>query len=261
MARPLALVTGASAGIGRALALRLAETGHDLALVARDMARLADVAKEAKAFGAEAILIDEDLSRSSAARAVWARLRDRPVDVLVNNAGFGLRGDFAGTDAAAESAMVRVHVDAVLELTKLALPGMLARKRGRVVTIGSLYSYAYAPRQAVYGATKAFALSFSQALSSELEGTGVTATAVLPGVTATEFHERAGIAAKRGVGAMSAEELAAAAYDGMERGARVVVPGLKNKLFVLAVRILPTAAVAALMRALNGWRFNATLPK
>jgi len=248
--RPLALVTGASSGIGRALALRLARAGHDLVLVSRDEARLRDVAA---ASGVPCRLIAQDLAAPDAARRIVERLDGAAVDVLVNNAGFGLHGDFAGTDLAAERAMIQTQAVAPMELTKMLLPGMIARRRGRILNVGSVYSYGPAPHQAIYGATKAFLLSFSAALRGELEGSGVTVTALLPGLTQTEFHQRAGIAAKR-MKAMSSEDVADAAYRGLEAGRAVVITGATGRIFVLLYRLLPMAAYLRLMAGINRLR-------
>ncbi len=243
--RPVALVTGASSGIGRALALRLARGGYDLVLVSRDEKRLKEVAAEA---GVSCRIVTEDLSKPGAAQRIAA-----PVDVLVNNAGFGLHGDFSQTDLAQEQAMIQTHVVALVELTKLVLPGMLERGKGRILNVGSVYSYGPAPHQAIYGATKAFLLSFSNALYGELAGTGVTVTALLPGLTRTEFHERAGIGAKRLKG-MSAEDVAEAGVAAMLAGKPVVITGFPNKVYVLLYRLLPAAAFSRLMRLINRLR-------
>ena len=205
-ARPLAVVTGASSGIGRALALRLACGGHDLALVARDHSRLGEVAKQAEALGARAQTIIEDLSKPGAAQRVAARV-EGPVELLVNNAGFGMHGEFWRTVLSQEQAMLQIHVGALLELTRALLPGMVSRGRGRVANIGSVYSYAPMPYQAVYGATKAFLLSFSEALNGELSGTGVTVTAVPPGLTRTESQPRRHRGQGRGMSSAEVEGL------------------------------------------------------
>lgn len=248
--RPLALVTGASSGIGRALALRLARAGYDLVLVSRDEARLREVAAQA---GVPCRLIAQDLAAPDAAARVVERLEGAEVDVLVNNAGFGLHGDFADTELAAEKAMIETQVVAPVALTKLLLPGMKARGRGRILNVGSVYSYGPAPHQAIYGATKAFLLSFSAALRGELVGTGVTVTALLPGLTRTEFHSRAGIGAK-GLKGMPADEVAEAGYRAMEAGKAVVITGGLNKVFVLLYRALPLSAYLRLMAVINRLR-------
>ena len=247
-ARPLALVTGASSGIGRELARLVARDDYDLALVSRDETKLRETASACSAFGADCMIVAEDLSASGAAARVLKRIGGRPVDVLINNAGFGLHGDFWKTDAAAETAMVQTHVVAALELSRAVLPGMVERGRGRIVNVSSLYAFVPGPRQAVYAATKAFLFSLSLSLQAELEGTGVTVTAVLPGPTQSEFHARAGLGKKRGA---SAASVARAAWDAAKLGRAAVVPGAGNRAFVALSRLLPSAALGPLMKTIN----------
>lgn len=240
--RPLALVTGASAGLGREFARLVASDGYDVALVARDEIRLREAARP------QDIVIVEDLSLPGAAARVMAKLNGRPVDVLLNNAGFGLHGRLWETDAAAETAMVQTHVVAALELSRAVLPGMVERGRGRVLNVSSLYAYVPGPRQAVYAATKAFLFSLSLSLQAELEGTGVTCTAVLPGPTRTEFHARAGLGDRAGA---SARSVAERAWKAAQAGKAVVVPGAGNKAFVGLAKLLPSAALGPMMTRLN----------
>lgn len=251
--RPLALVTGASVGIGRAIALRLARAGYDLALLGRDIDRLSETQRACRALGAETQLIVADLALPRAARRAYDALDRYPVDVLVNNAGYTVHGEFLDTELEAEQAMVAVHIGATLELTKLVLPQMIARGQGRILNVGSVYSFAAIPHQAVYGATKSFLLSFSDSLGYELKGSGVTVTALCPGITRTEFRARAGVTTKR-LSGMSAEAVAEAAYRGMEAGSRLVVPGVLNKLFVFCARRLPSGVIPALMGLISRFR-------
>jgi short-subunit dehydrogenase len=244
--RPLALITGASAGIGKELARLAALDGFDVALVGRNEKELGAVARECAARGADSVSIAEDLSKPGAAARVLRRLNGREVEALVNNAGFGLHGRLWETDAAAESAMVQVHCVAALELARGVLPGMVARGRGRVLNISSLYAHVPGPRQAVYAATKAFLYSLSLSLQAELAGTGVTCTAVLPGPTRSEFHARAGLGARaRGA---TAESVARAAWRAAKAGRAAVVPGAGNKAFVALAKLLPASALGPLMR-------------
>lgn len=252
-ARPLALVTGASSGIGRALALRLAKGGYDLILSGRDAAQLRVVQRAAKDLGAASDIVLADLSLPGAVGRVYEALDRRPLEVLVNNAGFTVHGDFSETDLKDEMSMIAVHVGAVLELTKLVLPGMLARKKGRILNVGSVYSFAPVPHQAVYGATKAFLLSFSDSLWAELRGSGVSVTSLCPGITRTEFRSRAGVSTKRMSG-MSAEAVAECGYRGMMAGRRLVVPGLLNKLFVFVARRIPSGAIPVLTGIISRFR-------
>jgi short-subunit dehydrogenase len=192
-----AIVTGASSGIGRALALEFAGGGFNLFLTGRNEKALAEVAAEcSRKFHVETKVFTADLSRIEGIDSVVAALRANPnrYEVLVNNAGFGIHGDFASTDIDQELQLVQVQIAASLKLTKAVLPSMIARRSGKVLSVASVYSFAPVPFQSVYSASKAFLLSFSSSLRNELEGTGVTVTVFCPGITQTEFRSRAGIA-------------------------------------------------------------------
>lgn len=253
MSKPLAVVTGASSGIGAALAERFAEAGMDVALVARDEARLEDVAERCRVrFGVAASVFPCDLSDAEATACLARTLRDLPVTVLANNAGFGVHGDYVETPAAEESKLVRLQVGATLELTKALLPGMIERRRGHVVNVGSVYSFAPVPGQAVYAAAKAFLRSFTESLAAELKGTGVTVTGVYPGVTQSEFRLRAGIASKRPNAGATSDAVAQAAVRATLAGRLECVPGgLENWLFVQVMRRLPGTLAARLMARIN----------
>lgn len=254
MGRPLALITGASSGIGRALALRFARGGFDLALSGRDGAALDSAAAECAALGAAASTHVADLSRPGAA-AELARALGRVPDVLVNNAGFTVHGAFAGTDIRRERDMLEVHLGAALELIKAVLPGMLRRGSGRVLNVGSVYSYIPVPEQAVYGASKAFLGYLSHALRGELEGTGVTVSLICPGITESSLRERAGVKSKGIPGTqMRAEAVADAAYEGTLRGDALIVPGWGNKLMLLGARLLGSHRLPGIVRAVNRLR-------
>lgn len=248
-----ALITGASSGIGRELAGLLARDGHDVVLVARSELRLQALAEELRAaHGVQATVLPADLAAPSAADEIAAELERRglEIEVLVNCAGFNVYGAFATTDAERELQMLQVNVVSLTRLTKLLLPAMLRRGSGRILNIGSTGSFAPGPFDAVYCASKAFVLSFTEALAEELEGTGVTATALCPGPTATEFAERAGMTGTplfRGRVARAAE-VAAIGYRAMMRGRRVVVPGLGNMLLTFSVRLSPRTMVASIGR-------------
>lgn len=251
--RPLAVVTGASSGIGAALAERFAERGMDVALVARDAVRLEDVAERCRVrFGVAASVFPCDLADGEATASLGRLLSDLPVTVLANNAGFGVHGDFVETPLAEELALARVQVDATLVLTKAVVPGMIERRRGHVCNVGSVYSFAPVPGQAVYAATKAFVRSFTESLAAELKGTGVTATGVYPGVTQSEFRVRAGIAAKRPDAGATADQVARAAVVATLGGRLECVPGgFENLLFVQLMRRLPSRLAAWLMSKIN----------
>jgi short-subunit dehydrogenase len=163
------------------------------------------------------------------------------VDVLVNNAGFGLHGNFLTATPAADAALTTVHVEAPLRLTKALLPGMVRRNRGGVLNVGSLYSFSPAPWQALYGAAKGWILSFSLSLREELRGTDVTITALCPGTTLSRFRTRNGHRDRASWLSLTPAEVAAAGYRGFRRRRAVVVPGFASKLYVLGTRLLPTA--------------------
>lgn len=241
-ARPFAVVTGATTGIGRAFAEQLARAGHDLLITARTRdaleARAEAITRET---GVEVRVVPVDLAEPDAADAVWRAIGDRPVDILVNNAGYNVCGPFAKADPAGQIGMIRVHIEATLLLTRRVLPGMIAAGKGRIVNLASIASHTPTPGDAVYCAAKAFILSFSDALAAETEGTGVTVTALCPGATATEFARRAGLDKTPlfTFGVMDANTVVRAGLRASERGRVAVVPGFHNKLTVASAHILP----------------------
>jgi short-subunit dehydrogenase len=182
-------------------------------------------------------------------RSILARTRN--CEVLVNNAGFGIHGDFASTDIQQNIELVNVQLTAALQITRAVLPSMIARRSGRILNVASVYSFAPVPFQSVYSACKAFVLSFSSALQAELKDTGVTVTVFCPGVTRTEFRARAGIGEKRKDAGMTAEAAARIAYHATLQGKHIVVPGAVNRVFVLLAKLLPTKSMANLARFIN----------
>jgi len=255
--RPIAIVTGASSGIGRDLAELFARDGHDLILVARRQDALEALARTlTQRYGVLCDPFVADLARRLEREHLAARIRtvDQHVEALVNNAGSGAHGYFWETDLERELALIEVNVTALTHLTKVVLPGMLERKRGRIVNVSSVAAFQPGPLMAVYYASKAFVQSFSEALAEELDGSGVTVTAICPGPTVTEFHEAAGIgSAAPNVGAprMTSREVAEAGYRGATRGKRVVVTGLRNKVVVLANRLLTRRRMTRIVRRLQ----------
>ncbi len=253
--RPLALVTGASSGIGLELARVLAAHGHDLLLVARRANLLQKMAQELElTYGGRAEVLTLDLSQPGAAERVVAELqaRGRTVDVLVNNAGFSQHGLVAELPLDRLQAIVQVNVLALMDLTRLILPGMLTRKQGRVMNVASVVSFTPAPYAAVYAATKAFVLSFSEALAEELRDTGITVTALCPGTTATEFATTSGMTDTLAFrsGSMPAKTVAEIGYQGMMRGKTIVIPGWMNRLTVFSLRLSPRSLVAKIAKKL-----------
>jgi short-subunit dehydrogenase len=248
-----ALVTGASSGIGAALCRRLAAQGIDLVLVARDRERLDEAAAELSSArdtvelrgdgGVEVEVLVADLADPAGRRRVEDRVGDaaRPLDLVVNNAGFGTYGPFASLDVDGEEREIAVNVTALVRLTHTALVPMLARGRGTVLNVSSVAGLQATPGNATYGATKAFVSSFGEALAGELAGTGVTVTTVLPGFTRTEFQQRAGIAGRKIPGPLwqTAEEVAGEALDAARAGKPWHVTGRHNQGLVAASALAP----------------------
>ncbi len=251
-----ALITGASTGIGYELSKLFAKDGHRLILVARERQRLEEVAAEMRGIsGQEVRVIACDLSEPGAAEQVF-RETGEPVDFLVNNAGFGLGGYFAQTDLSTELSMIQVNVAAVVHLTKLFLVPMTQRKTGRIMNVASTAAFQPGPVMAIYYASKAFVLSFTEAIAEELRGTGVTVTALCPGPTASQFQQRAKIENTRLVkgkliGMMTAAKVAEAGYRGMMAGKVIVIPGFLNKVGVQSLRIGPRAVIRRAARKLQ----------
>jgi uncharacterized protein len=241
-----ALVTGASAGIGRAFALGLAQRGYDVVLVARDEARITELADTLRsAHRVHAHVLAADLLADAGLRAVEARLRDAadPIELLVNNAGMGTFGDFAATDIDAEEREIRLNVLALVRLAHAALEAMVPRRSGAVLNISSLAGYQPAPSSATYAATKAFVNSFSQSVHEECRPHGVHVMAVCPGYTHTEFHERAGLGPTQIPDFMwqAADDVVAAALRDLDRRRVVSIPGTLNKVLGAASSVTPTA--------------------
>jgi hypothetical protein len=230
----MALVTGASSGIGEAFARALAERGHDLVVVARDADRLRALAARLEAdHGTATEILGADLAVPDGVARVEARLgrRGEPVELLVNNAGFATSGTFAALPADGEEAEIRVNVIAVVRLTHAALAPMVERGRGGVINVSSVAAYQATAGSATYGATKAFVSNFTNALHEELRGTGVKMMVLAPGYTHTEFHARAGIAGKGMPEFLwqDADEVVERALQVYDKGRAVCVPGAINQ--------------------------------
>jgi len=252
-----AIITGASSGIGKALAAEFSAAGFNVFLTGRNEAALKSVAAEcSERYGVQTEMCAADLSCADGIERLLGQIKSKPYryEVLANNAGFGIHGDFASTDIDENIKLVNVQIAAALRLTRAVLPGMIERKNGRILNVASVYSFSPVPFQSIYAACKAFLLSFSGALQNELEGTGVTVTIFCPGVTQTEFRARAGIGQKRTDTGMTAAETARIAFRETMRGTHVVVPGFVNRIFVFVVGLLPIRQVSRLVRFINRQR-------
>jgi short-subunit dehydrogenase len=243
--RPLALVTGASGGIGAALARELARHGHDLVLAARGVAAMEVLAGELREAGVAATVIAADLSKPGAAASLADEIARRglAIDIVVNNAGLGAAGRFERCEPSRLGEILQVNIVALTELTRLFLPGMIARGRGRVMLVASVAGFQPGPHMAAYFASKAYVLSLGEALAYELRGTGVSVTVLCPGATATNFFTTAGndnsIMARHLRQMMPAEDVARLGYRGFARGRRVVITGGMNWLVAQAGRFMP----------------------
>jgi uncharacterized protein len=252
VAKGTALITGASGGIGAELAGLCAAGGYDVVLVARQRAALEALASTlSRTHGVTARPLVADLAQPAAARMVFESAG--AVDILINNAGFGLRGAFSETDWEAEARMIQVNVATLAHFTKLYLPGMAARRSGRILNVASTAAFVPGPFMAMYYATKAFVLSFSLAIANELEGTGVTVTALCPGATRTNFFEAAGNGDSNLLkgSTMSAADVAREGYDAMMAGKAEIIAGSRNRWMIWGARFAPRRMLTNIARRLN----------
>lgn len=253
--RSTVMITGGSSGIGLALARRFARAGYQLVLVARDAQRLDE---QALSLGMQVqvpiIAIAKDLSLPSSPQELIDDLesRDIQLSVLVNNAGVGSFGLFSESELAGQLSLMSLNMGALCALTRLVLPGMIARRYGRILNVASTAAFQPGPLMAVYFASKAFVLSFSEALANELSGSGVTVTCLCPGATESNFSARAGInlsASFHGL-TMDCDTVAQAGFAACMNGRRLVIPGLMNRLLSSLVRVVPRRLATAVTRSL-----------
>ncbi|MGB9235574.1 MAG: SDR family oxidoreductase [Terriglobales bacterium] len=254
--RKTALITGASFGIGLELARIFAGEGHNLVLVARSADKLRQLASELdKTHSTRSLILAADLTDPGAPAYILDQTTraNIVVDFLVNNAGFGQYGLFAENDLEECLGQIQLNVTALTHLTRLYLPEMIERKSGRILNVASTAAFQAGPLMAVYYATKAYVLHFSEAIANELQGTGVTVTCLCPGPTATEFQERAKITGIRltTYGTMDARTVAEDGYRGLMDGKPVVISGFKNWLVAQSVRFAPRRLVTAVARRLQ----------
>jgi short-subunit dehydrogenase len=248
------LVTGASGGIGYELARLFAKDRYNLVLVARSGDKLSQIAAELqKEFGISVQTVALDLTAEPAARGLFNQLQSEGVvvDVVVNNAGYGVFGEFAGMAEEEIQGQIELNVSALTELTRLFLPGMLERRGGKIMNVASTAAFQPGPLMAVYYATKAYVLSFSEALANEVAGTGVVVSCFCPGATDTGFQKRAGMENSRlfkKIGAMNVKTVAHDGYRGLMAGKTLVISGMQNWLVAESVRFAPRKWVTAVSR-------------
>lgn len=251
-----ALITGASSGIGKVLAAEFAKDGYNVILAARSLGKMQVLADSLqKQYNIIATVITADLQTDAGATQLYADVKARglTISALANNAGYGAFGEFQQSELKGELAMMQLNMNTVVVLSKLFMPDLLATK-GTIINTASTAAFQPGPYMAVYYATKAFVLSFSEAIASELEGTGVTVTALCPGPTASGFQDKADMgdsALVKGKKLPTADEVAAAGYQAMQRGQRVFIPGAVNWLSAQSVRFTPRNMVTKLVKAMS----------
>ena len=252
-----ALITGASSGIGLELARLFAGDGYRLVLVARNRGVLRALGDELQAkHGIEVRVSPKDLAHPASPTELYQELQEAGIvlDVLVNNAGFGGAGPFLKTDWNNEAEMMQVNMVALVHLTKLFLPQVRARE-GKVMNVASVAAFLPGPYQSIYYATKAFVLSFSEALAEELRGTGTTVTCLCPGPVETGFQARAGTSTAdvaRSPLLVDVREVARAGYEGMKQSKRLVIPGWKNRALIQGLRLSPRSTATKMVSRMNG---------
>lgn len=252
-----ALITGASSGIGYELTKWFARDGYNLVLVARNHKQLMQIADELEAkYGISVKVIAKDLSVASAPEEIFTELNQESIgiDALVNNAGFATYGLFSEIDLEADLQMMQVNMVTLTHLTKLFLPGMLQKRMGKILNVASTAAFQAGPLMATYYASKAYVLSFSEALADELQGTGVNVTALCPGATKSGFQKRANMEdSKLFTGQiLDVQTVARVGYRGLMANKTVVIPGLRNKILVQSVRFFPRKLVRRVARNMAG---------
>ncbi|MCC3421487.1 MAG: SDR family oxidoreductase [Microcoleus sp. PH2017_29_MFU_D_A] len=252
----IALITGASSGIGKALAENFAQDGYDVILAARSFSKMESQAAYLKErYNITATVIAADLESHEGAANLYKEIKNSGfmLSALANNAGYGTFGEFKDSTLQSELAMMQINMNTIVVLTKLFMPDLLATN-GKIINTASTAAFQPGPYMAVYYATKAFVLSFSEAIAAELEGTGVTVTALCPGPTASGFQDKADMHASALVKNKNlpiAEEVAALGYRAMQRGQRVYIPGIVNWLMVQSLRFTPRSLVTKIVKAMS----------
>lgn len=253
------LITGASWGFGYELAKKFAQDGYNLVLVARSVERLNEIANQLnKQYGVTVTIVTKDLFSPTAPNEIHQQMADAniKIDVLVNNAGFGTYGQFSEIDTERDLNLVQLNVTAVTHMTKLFLKDMLARRQGQILNVASMAAYLPGPYMATYFASKAYVKSFTESVNEEVKGSGVSLTALCPGVAATKFqetaqNEKAIIGGTIDALVMSAEDVVNAAYKDFQKGKSLSIPGGSNKLMAFLVRFLPTILLLKAVKTFN----------
>ena len=253
-----ALITGASSGIGLELAKIFASHKYNLILVARREERLREIAQKLESHNVSVEIIPLDLSEPDASRQLFEEVqkRDWSVDILINNAGFGLEGPFRETEWAKEDEMIRLNILTLTGLTKYFMRPMVEQGKGKILNVASTAAFLPGPYMSVYYASKAYVLSFSKALAYEIKDTGVTVSVLCPGPTKTEFQDRAGVqnstlfSGKR-MPISTASEVAKAGFDGLMKGKTVIIPGLLNKVGAIGSRFSPSSITNRMVEDLH----------
>lgn len=252
-----ALITGASSGIGREFASILAREGYNLVLVVRSLHKITDLIEELDhEYQREVTAIEKDLSKETAAEEIVTAIKERDItiDCLINNAGFGDYGFFHKSDIEKTREMMQVNMVAVTELTRLLLPAMVKKGSGAILNVASTAAFQPGPLMAVYYATKAYVLSFSEALANELQGTGVTVTALCPGPTNTQFEEQAALEESKlfkNIDLATPRDVAEFGYSAMKQGKPVAIHGWKNWMMAQSVRFTPRSMVTTIVRKMQ----------
>jgi short-subunit dehydrogenase len=248
------LITGASSGIGLELAKLFAQDKYDLVLVARNKNKLNELAKSLEdKYKIKVKVLAFDLSLDDSPQLIFAELQKEniTIDVLVNNAGFGLYGEFKETNLTTELNMIKLNISSLVEMSKLFLEPMLARKSGKIMQVASIAAFQPGPHMAVYYASKSFVLNFSEAVAEEIKNTGVTITTLCPGPTKTNFEEKADMHFPKTMKIMTAEEVAKIAYKELQKNkSSVVITGARNKMIAFIVRLLPRKLVTKIAGSL-----------
>ncbi len=269
-----ALITGAASGLGFEFSLLLAKDSYNLILVDIDASKLGEVKNHIeKVYNSHIVILIKDLSELNIAREIFCTIKDTQVDVLINNAGFGLFGAFSVTDWQRESEMLNLHINTTTQLTKLLLEGMVERGDGKILNISSLAAFLPGPLMAIYYASKAYILSFSQAIANELKGTGVTVTALCPGQTKTAFQEvvfntsfqefdsDSSCKNKFDYSMACPKGVAKYGYKAMLNGKTVAIPGRFNKFLATLSRFVPRKMTTSIVRKIQEKNRNKELIK